>query len=917
MLGSGGEQTVVGKAVGTRVGGSGFQAILPGGTAIGAMVGSGGFQIVESAGVAISTTIAGSGVQQVTSGATASATTVSGAAALAFVFSGATGIGATLSKGGFLDVDGGALTSATVKAGALLEVQSSGTMTSAAILSGGFLEMFGPGSAGGVVSSGGTLELFDSGQDMTGLALRAGAVVVVGQGHVASGNISSGITELVENGGIQSGGAILSAGILEIPANGVVSVVTVSSGGKLFVFGGGTDVGASVSAGGTVNVSAGGVDFSASIGSGGVLDAAGGVTVSSLLLGGQEIVAIGGAASATILSGTARLIVSAGGAALGAEVGSRSASGGMTVLAHGFASGTVIDSGGTEFVSGGTDLSADVQSGGVLQVRAGGSAIVATVESGGEMIVFSGGTGIGLTVASGGSGIVSAGGVIVLTGSGTSEIDGLLVNSGTVLANSGTLLVSGSVVNSGGTLFASGAASLIDVFGVVTGGVTKIGNGVVDFEGSSGENVTFLANGSGGLVLADSVADPTAYVGRISGFGGANHANKVQFIDLASVTSDVSVSLSYVPFASHTSGTLFVSSGGSTVAEITFLGSGYVTSNFHITSGTGGTVEITDPLAAEAQGGIAFGAATTLAYAQNGGKAGVSLTAAHGAHAAGSRCSATTWRRLSLPPRTQAGPRQSAGRGRRPSSSRNSLTRSAADRRVPSGSSTASAARGRRCAWAADMAIARAPKYRCRNKSAAKAAPRKYEGRGERRYGYGNDIWAATGCRAQRPATQGGHRLDDRHGHRVVRLLSLRHRGRSCLRQALLSARRPLRGHSSRLRHLLHRLRRPPRRGSDLRPLRRPHRPQSHADRHAPLHGHRYLPRRLRADLRVDRHLGSRDPDRLARRAGHWRRRGVGRVGASGHGMVAHPGSARPRCLLAAIRRPLRAVPGESGGACV
>lgn len=143
-----------------------------------------------------------------------------------------------------------------------------------------------------------------------------------------------------------------------------------------------------------------------------------------------------------------------------------------------------------------------------------------------------------------------------------------------------------------------------------------------------------MRNGSGGLGLADSVADPTAYAGRISGFGGANHANKVQFIDLASVTSDASVSVSYVPFASHTSGTLFVSSGGSTVAEITFLGSGYVTSNFHITSGAGGTVEITDPLAAETQGGIAFGAATTLAYSQNGGKTGVSVTAAHGAHAA-------------------------------------------------------------------------------------------------------------------------------------------------------------------------------------------------------------------------------------------------------------------------------------------
>ncbi len=45
---------------------------------------------------------------------------------------------------------------------------------------------------------------------------------------------------------------------------------------------------------------------------------------------------------------------------------------------------------------------------------------------------------------------------------------------------------------------------------------------------------------------------------------------------------------------SNTSGTLRVSSGGIVVADITLVGK-YATSNFHISSGAGGTVEITDP----------------------------------------------------------------------------------------------------------------------------------------------------------------------------------------------------------------------------------------------------------------------------------------------------------------------------------
>ena len=56
----------------------------------------------------------------------------------------------------------------------------------------------------------------------------------------------------------------------------------------------------------------------------------------------------------------------------------------------------------------------------------------------------------------------------------------------------------------------------------------------------------------------------------------------------------------------------------------------------------------------------------------------------------------------------------------------------------------------------------------------------------------------------------------------------------------------------------------------------------------------------------VDRHLGRGDLDRPACASRHRRRRRMGRVGASGDGMVAHAWPARVGGLVAAIRRPLR-----------
>ena len=81
---------------------------------------------------------------------------------------------------------------------------------------------------------------------------------------------------------------------------------------------------------------------------------------------------------------------------------------------------------------------------------------------------------------------------------------------------------------------------------MVSGGAVVVGNGVVDVLSGGTANIAFLANGSGGLEIADSPGNVSAFTGTVSGFGGMNHTNHKQFIDLVSVTSAPdTISLSY------------------------------------------------------------------------------------------------------------------------------------------------------------------------------------------------------------------------------------------------------------------------------------------------------------------------------------------------------------------------------------
>jgi hypothetical protein len=125
----------------------------------------------------------------------------------------------------------------------------------------------------------------------------------------------------------------------------------------------------------------------------------------------------------------------------------------------------------------------------------------------------------------------------------------------------------------------------------------------------------------------------------------------MQFIDLISVTSAGTIASSYVPAnVANTSGTLFISSGGTLVAAIKMAGS-YSAGGLpyrlrrqqhgrdHRSGRPQRRQRSARPIRAFPRDGIdlpniAFGAHTTLAYAANAAGTGDTLTVSDGRHAA-------------------------------------------------------------------------------------------------------------------------------------------------------------------------------------------------------------------------------------------------------------------------------------------
>jgi hypothetical protein len=492
---------------------------------------------------------------------------------------------------------------------------------------------------GVTVSNGGTALVLASG---------GGAHVDLDGATVSGGELrTSGSKAVIDTVSATSnaidGASILSGSLVEVTSGGLLTLsgaTTVSSGATISVTSGSTAIvngPTTIGTGGTIGVASGGTAIvdGAVTNSGTIALSSGTLAVDSdgaTLQGGGKVVLDGGSivadsVSATlenlndtisgtgIIGGNALLTLENLGtieaptsATLTINTGSNTVTNAGTAAATGTKAHLIIDS--------------DVSNSGLIEA-AGASATVllnfVTVDNVGGSIVASGAgaqivldnaaiSGGALKTSASGAiatvsgsvdntisgGIVSSGSLVEVASDSQLTISGGTISAGAVVetmsgsAGSGGVLIASGVTNSG-TLFASGANSLVQITGVVSGGgVAEVGNGTLDIQDAGRETVTFQAGGTGGLKLDDAIA----FSGTVSGFGQNTH----QFIDLSQIASNSSVSLSYTPNSSHptSSGVLTVSSGGVAVASIDLIGH-YVTSNFHISSGAGGSVEIIDP----------------------------------------------------------------------------------------------------------------------------------------------------------------------------------------------------------------------------------------------------------------------------------------------------------------------------------
>ena len=526
---------------------------------------------------------------------------------------------------------------------------------------------------GKVVVNSGTLE----GTNSVGLAIDsdvANSKIIGALGSGAKVTIEGTVTNISAGSILASGsgahvdlnGAVVSGGTLKTSGNGAViealfatantvSGVTIAGGSLVKI----TD-GATLTISGTINNS-GAIEVDPVAVSGALLVGSSSATLQGggrVIMGGNDAFIRAVSSGATLInvkntiSGAGTIGAGDGHLTLVNSSGINANSGSLLTISTGNA---VANAGILEAMSSGRLVIADSVNNAKL-IEALGSGAKVTIENGS---VIRNTTASAVIVASGKGAQVELDGATISGGlveamSGSTAI----VSGGTVGASAtvetltgGTAIVNGVVANTG-TFIASGAGSLLEITGgaVVSGGTVKVGNGIVDVLSGGTADIVFQSNGSGGLEIADTNANPSAFTGTVSGFGGVNHANHVQFIDLVSVTSAAhTISFSYTSSAG--SGTLTVSSGGAVVASIELIGT-YSSGNFHVTAGPGGTVKITDPTVAnggsvnagqapifDAHRGIdlpdiAFGAHTTLAYTENAAGTGGTLTVSDGRHTA-------------------------------------------------------------------------------------------------------------------------------------------------------------------------------------------------------------------------------------------------------------------------------------------
>ena len=306
-----------------------------------------------------------------------------------------------------------------------------------------------------------------SGVTSTGPSAGPGDTITVLEGGTAisaqvSGYNSVSGTEIVFGSSVD---AVVYAGGLEvISAGGSDSFSTISGGSQVDY---GTTTGDTFLTGGGGTTY--GVSFDVTISGGATLVVqSGGVISGGLDEGGIFVQSDGSAVSTTIGSGGA--ISLDGCSATGLMVS------GVEYNFSGSTTGTLVESGGIEYIySGGVASGAVIGSDGAQYVYSGGSATGTVVSSGGFQYVASGGAAADAIVSSGGTEYVFSGGIV----------------SGTTLETGGTIDLTNLAFVSSGLGSLDGSDNLTATEGASSQTISLAGN-------YSGENFQLSPDGSGG-----------------------------------------------------------------------------------------------------------------------------------------------------------------------------------------------------------------------------------------------------------------------------------------------------------------------------------------------------------------------------------------------------------------------------------
>lgn len=540
-INSGGEQDIdTGTATTTTVNSGGVENVTNGGSASGTIVNSGGVLRVSGETVETAPVYPPPVIQSVATGATINYrgefdVTGGGTSVNAIVNGGVMTVSGSIPDP-FANFPGQPAVDASMATGTTVEGFGTLTVSNGALVSGTVLQNFGRldvdagGTATGTTINYGTMQL-SAGATATNTTVNQYGVFIVLRNANFSGTVfNAGSTFEIGDGAIESGFTVAKSVTLAVLDGGVLNNSIVSGGATLIAEAGASLSNTTFQTGATFIADYGYTENGFIVSNGIVFKVYGTATNTTISAGGQQIVGVadlGGTASNTVINGGEQ------------DVGLASTASFTTINMDGIqrvagiymhdmpgpgkADHTTINNGGEQEVDTGIVTATTVNAGGVQNLTNGGFASGTIVKSGGvinasgETIYYPPGGPYGTVIRSEvDSAVIGSGGQLHLSGAG-------IAKNATI--NDGVMTVSGSIPDpitsdpnapavdasaASGTILNSGSLSVSDG-GILTS--TTLNGGTLDVLNQGTANASTIHRGATELVEAGGIAGATTIAG--------------------------------------------------------------------------------------------------------------------------------------------------------------------------------------------------------------------------------------------------------------------------------------------------------------------------------------------------------------------------------------------------------------------